>query len=133
MQRRIEYRRTAGAFEIASEAKLELRSVQRRRWCFASERLDIEHGKDVAGDGPGLTDNLGKPIKRGERMDPLDTGGARHARIIDEIRDPHCELVGRAIAAVRHQEVFEIGEGQLPFDYEHSGIHAECAVAGEAD
>ena len=48
--RRIEDWPADGAFEMAPEAEFQLRAINWRRRQSAAKRLNVKHGKDVAGD-----------------------------------------------------------------------------------
>src|SRR5262245_40396748 len=99
---------------MAPESKLDLGAVERRRRQMAAERLYLEHRKGMPGYPHHVVEALGQPLDGRERIDPLDAGGLRHACIVGEIAERMSEVVGRTVAAVRHHEVLEIGQRQLP-------------------
>src|ERR1043166_9572777 len=105
MEWNVEHRPSTGPFEIAAEAELDLRSVERRRGQMAPERVDMQHREGVAGNLDHVIEALAKAFQRGEIIDPLDAGGFRHPGVVDEVAERMIEIIGRAIDPVRDHEM----------------------------
>src|SRR4051812_24301900 len=87
IKRNVEHRPSAGSFEIAAEAKFDLRPVERRRGQVAPQRVDMQHREGVAGNLDHVVQTLAKAFQRREIVDTLNSGGLRHRGVVHEVAE----------------------------------------------